>query len=119
MADPFQRPACSRGVLVYLNLVDNAIKFTQPGGHVSVKVSRDAQSATLEVLDDGIGIAADAHPHVFERFYRADPSRTDRGDGAGLGLTLVKWAVEQHRGSVEVESTPAEGSRFLVRFRSD
>ena len=86
----------------------------QPGNVPGV--SRDTQDATLEVSDDGIGIAPDALPHIFERFYRSDPSRSNRADGAGLGLSLVKWAVDQHHGSVHVESTPGTGSRFLVRF---
>jgi len=101
---------------IVLNLVDNAIKFTRPGGHVTVSVSRDAQRATLEVQDDGIGIPSDALPHIFERFYRTDPSRANRSEGAGLGLTLVKWAVDQHHGSIEVESTPTKGSRFRIQF---
>jgi len=104
---------------IVLNLVDNAIKFTSPGGHVTLRVSRNPRStngAILEVSDDGIGIASDALPHIFERFYRADPSRSNRADGAGLGLSLVKWAVDQHHGTVDVESVPGEGSRFFVRF---
>jgi heavy metal sensor kinase len=101
---------------IVLNLVDNAIKFTHSTGHVSVNISRDTNNALLEVSDDGVGIAPDALPHIFERFYRADPSRSNRADGAGLGLSLVKWAVEQHHGSVDVESSPGAGSTFLVRF---
>jgi len=70
----------------------------------------------LEVRDNGIGIAPDALPHIFERFYRADPSRSNRADGAGLGLSLVKWAVDQHNASISVESDLGKGSRFVVRF---
>ena len=101
---------------IILNLVHNAIKFTRAGGHVHVRVSRDAKNAILEVRDDGIGIPTDAIPHIFERFYQADPSRSDRSEGVGLGLSLVKWAVDQHGGSVEVESTPGHGSRFVVKI---
>jgi len=101
---------------IILNLADNAIKFTRPGGHVWITVSRNGNDAVLEVADDGIGIVSEAVPHIFERFYRADPSRANRADGAGLGLSLVKWAVDQHHGSVQVESTPGSGTRFVVRI---
>lgn len=101
---------------IILNLADNAIKFTRPGGHVSLSVSRNGNSAILEVADDGIGIAAEAVPHIFERFYRADPSRANRAEGVGLGLSLVKWAVDQHHGTIDVESVPENGTRFVVRI---
>src|SRR5262249_50037829 len=99
-----------------LNLVDNAIKFSRSGGQVTIRVSEEGQTATLEVEDDGIGIPREALPHIFERFYRVDPARSNRSDGAGLGLSLVKWAVDQHRGSIDVESIPGEGSRFRVKL---
>jgi heavy metal sensor kinase len=99
---------------VVLNLVDNAIKFTGSGGHVDVRVSQSGDHRTLEVKDDGIGIPPDSVPHIFERFYRADPSRANRADGAGLGLSLVKWAVDQHHGSVDVETNAGSGSTFRV-----
>src|SRR5215467_3576152 len=101
---------------IILNLADNAIKFTRPGGHVSLNVTRSGNNAILEVADDGIGIEPEAVPHIFERFYRADPSRADRADGAGLGLSLVKWAVDQHQGSIQVESIPGNGTRFVVKL---
>jgi heavy metal sensor kinase len=99
---------------IILNLVDNAIKFTPGGGHVHVALGRNSHSATLEVRDDGKGIPAEALPYVFERFYRADPSRSNRVDGAGLGLSLVKWAVDQHHGTIHVESAPDKGTRVIV-----
>ncbi|HLH30310.1 MAG TPA: ATP-binding protein, partial [Terriglobia bacterium] len=101
---------------IVLNLVDNAIKFTGAGGHVGVRVSQNGKMQTLEVWDDGIGIPDESLSHIFERFYRADPSRANRADGVGLGLALVKWAVEQHQGSIEVESHAGKGSTFRVRF---
>src|SRR5215831_5418640 len=101
---------------IILNLVDNAIKFTPPGGHVEVRVTQNGENRIIEVTDTGIGIEHDALPHVFERFYRADPSRSNRADGAGLGLSLVKWATDQHHASVEVDSTPGHGSTFRVKF---
>jgi heavy metal sensor kinase len=104
---------------VVLNLLDNAIKFTPAGGHIGVHVSRNGHSATLEVQDDGIGIPNDALPHIFERFFRTDPSRSDSIEGAGLGLSLVKWAVDQHHGSIDVQSEPNKGSRFRVTLPSE
>jgi len=101
---------------IILNLADNAIKFTPPGGHVQLKVAGVGPDAILDIADDGIGIAPDAVPHIFERFYRADPSRSNRADGAGLGLSLVKWAVDQHRGTIQVQSSPLTGTCFIVRF---
>lgn len=101
---------------IVLNLVDNAIKFTGPGGHLSVGISRDGDQVILDVRDEGVGIPQEDLPHIFERFYRADPSRSNRADGAGLGLSLVKWAVDQHGGSIAVESVLGRGSRFVVRL---
>jgi signal transduction histidine kinase len=101
---------------IILNLIDNAIKFTRPGGHVWITVTKSSNDAVFEIADDGIGIPAEGIPRIFERFYRADPSRANRADGAGLGLSLVKWAVDQHKGSVQVESTPGKGSRFIVKI---
>ncbi len=99
---------------VILNLLDNAIKFTPQGGHVTVRVSRLNGQALLEVRDDGMGIDAETLPHIFERFYRGDPSRSKEQDGAGLGLSLVEWIVQAHQGRVAVESTPGKGSVFRV-----
>jgi signal transduction histidine kinase len=104
---------------IVLNLVDNAIKFTPSGGHVNVRVSGNGSGRTLEVSDDGMGIPPDSVPHIFERFYRADPSRANRADGVGLGLSLVKWAVDQHHGAIDVESRPGKGSTFRVSFPVD
>jgi heavy metal sensor kinase len=97
-----------------LNLVDNAIKFTPSGGQVRLRVTKDAHNSILEVKDNGKGIPADALPYIFERFYRADPSRSNGVDGAGLGLSLVKWAVDQHGGTTHVESLPDHGTKVSV-----
>ncbi len=98
---------------VILNLIDNAIKFTRAGGDVEVKVQTSGDDVILEVRDTGEGIQPDVIPRIFERFYQADPARTG-GDGAGLGLSLVKWAVDQHGGKIEVTSEPGQGSLFRV-----
>jgi signal transduction histidine kinase len=101
---------------IVLNIVDNAIKFTPSGGHVEVNVSHNAKHAQLEVRDDGIGIPPQAIPHVFERFFRADASRSNRAEGAGLGLTLVKWAVDQHEGSVKIDSETEKGTCVTIHL---
>ena len=97
-----------------LNLLDNAIKFTPEGGKVDVAVSMKDQSVRLDIRDTGIGIPPEAVPHVFERFYRAEPSRSKEFEGAGLGLALVKWVVENHHGRVGVESQVGKGSCFTI-----
>jgi len=104
---------------VILNLLDNAIKFTPPGGTVRLAVEASAPHALLRVEDTGVGISADALPHIFDRFYRAEPSRSKEVQGVGLGLALVKWIVEQHGGSVGVETEPGHGSCFTVRLPID
>ncbi len=98
-----------------VNLVQNAIKFTPEGGSVTVSAQRDADDIVLSVSDTGIGIDTTALPRVFERFYKADPSRAGRA-GSGIGLAIVKHAVEAHGGSVSVESQLGHGSTFTVRL---
>lgn len=97
-----------------LNLLDNAIKFTPEGGVIDIATSRQDGSACLDVRDTGIGIPREALPHVFERFYRAEPSRSKEVEGAGLGLALVEWVVKTHRGKVTVESDLGQGSCFRI-----
>ena len=101
-----------------LNLLDNAIKFTNERGRVDVRVSPLDATALLEVRDTGIGMPADVVAHVFEPFYRADYGRSG-AEGAGLGLSLVKWIVDRHRGRIDIESRPGQGSTFRVRLALD
>jgi two-component system, OmpR family, sensor kinase len=101
---------------VAVNLLDNAIKYTPSGGSITVDVSAHDNEAALEVADTGIGIPADALPHVFERFYRADKARSRELGGAGLGLSIVEAICRAHGGKVEVESTEGSGSRVTVRL---
>jgi len=100
---------------VIVNLLDNAIKYTPRGGRVRLSVRREGGYAVLEVVDDGIGIPAEALPHVFKRFYRVDTSRSREQGGAGLGLAIVKSICTAHGASVEVASAPGHGSTFRVR----
>lgn len=99
---------------VVLNLLDNAVKFTLPGGQVRLTVAVENGQAVLRVSDTGIGIPAEALPHIFDRFYRVEPSRSKNIEGVGLGLALVKWIVDRHHGRIEVESRPGQGSCFAV-----
>jgi heavy metal sensor kinase len=99
-----------------LNLLDNAFKFTPRGGAIVVRVSADDRAAALEVIDTGIGMPGDVLPHVFERFYRADPARSSSARGAGLGLSLVKWIAERHGATVHAASTPGRGSTFTLHI---
>jgi two-component system OmpR family sensor kinase len=97
-----------------LILVDNAIKYTPGAGRVALSLRRDVSTACLTVRDTGIGIAAEALPHVFERFYRADPARSRDPGGTGLGLSIARWIATQHGGTIEIESVPARGTTVVV-----
>lgn len=101
---------------VIVNLVDNAIKYTPQGGRVEVAVTREGDEAVLEVADNGIGISPEALPQVFQRFYRAEGSRSRQEGGAGLGLAIVKSICAAHDGQIEVMSEPGHGSRFRIRL---
>jgi two-component system phosphate regulon sensor histidine kinase PhoR len=99
---------------VWVNLLDNAIKFNRPEGEVRVDVVRDPQRALVRVCDTGSGIPSRDLPRIFERFYRVDKARSRATGGTGLGLAIVKHAVEQMGGSVSVESHLGQGSVFTV-----
>jgi two-component system sensor histidine kinase BaeS len=126
---------------ILVNLLSNALKFTPPGGSVRVAAGRaEPVAATirgagpaagqtsaggtgpagpqlcLSVTDSGQGIAAADLPHIFERFWRADPSRSRASGGAGIGLTIVAALVQLHGGTITVESSPGQGSRFEIRL---
>jgi len=101
---------------VVANLVDNASRFVSAGGHVTVDLSAEPQHAVLAVIDDGPGVPAEDLPRLFDRFYRADTSRTRTSGGAGLGLAIVRAIVQAHGGSIEAENLPEGGSRFTVRL---
>lgn len=95
-----------------LNLAENAVKYGREGGYVRVGVHAQGGEARLVVEDDGPGIAPEAMPHIFERFYQGDSSR--QAGGAGLGLSLVRLIARLHGGRVEAESAPGKGSRFVI-----
>lgn len=99
--------------IVY-NLCDNAIKYNKSGGNVYISIDWDVHYITLTVKDDGIGIPESSQDRIFERFYRVDKSRSKGVGGTGLGLSIVKHAVLIHKGNIEVNSRPGEGSEFIV-----
>ena len=100
---------------VFTNLVDNALKFTPPGGQVRLRAAQSDSGVLVEVEDNGAGIPPENLPHIFDRFYQADPSRPGgEKHGAGLGLAIVKEIVAAHGGKISVRSTPGSGSTFAV-----
>jgi heavy metal sensor kinase len=101
---------------VVVNLLDNAIKYTPDGGAIRLSVVACDDKAVLEVEDSGIGIPAEAQPHIFERFFRVDAARSRDMGGAGLGLSIVKSICTAHGGRVNFQSTEGKGSRFKVEL---
>ena len=99
-----------------LNLLDNAVKYSPRGGDVTVGVRCGDDEVTITVEDHGSGISSEDLDRVFERFYRIQEGRGRSSGGTGLGLSIVRNVAESHGGSVSVESTPAEGSKFTLRF---
>ncbi|MGE0869628.1 MAG: sensor histidine kinase [Kofleriaceae bacterium] len=101
---------------ILINLIDNAVKYTPVGGHVWVEAKPDGDRVRIEIRDDGPGIAPKHRERVFERFYRADPSRSREAGGTGLGLSIVKHLVESMGGEVGVEPRDPQGSVFWLRL---
>ncbi len=97
-----------------LNLVDNAVAYSKPGGTVELRLTQDRKEARLTVADSGIGIPPEERARIFDRFYRTDAARAHSKKGTGLGLAICKWIAESHKGRIEVESAAGEGSRFTV-----
>jgi two-component system, OmpR family, sensor kinase len=97
------------------NIVDNGIKYTQPGGRVEISLFTENGNARIDVKDTGVGIADSDIKYVFDRFYRADRARS-RENGTGLGLSISKWIAEAHEGTIDVESHLSSGSLFSVRL---
>ena len=102
-----------------LILVDNAIRYTPPGGRVSMSLERKAANVIFTVRDSGIGIPPDALPRVFERFYRADPARSRDPDGTGIGLSIAQWITDQHGGDISLASVRGSGTVATVMFPVD
>ncbi|GCF07204.1 sensor histidine kinase [Dictyobacter arantiisoli] len=105
----------TRLIQMIMNLIDNAIIYTNAGGSISVSVTHNAQQAILTIRDTGIGIAPEHLSHIFERFYRIDPARIhDGGGSSGLGLAIVQWTIQAHRGTINVDSQLGQGSTFTI-----
>ena len=105
-----------RGRIIQIvdNLLSNALRYTEPGGTVTIELGQEDGHARLDVLDTGIGIKGEDLPYVFERFWRGEPSRARRTGGAGIGLAIVRELVVAHDGRIDVESKLGQGSRFRV-----
>lgn len=115
------KPAVINGIpqLLYeivFNLCDNAVKYNKRGGNVFVDVSKDKNTVRLSVRDTGIGIPAEHHQRIFERFYRVDKSHSKEAGGTGLGLSIVKHAAMLHNAAIELESFPNKGTLVTVIF---
>ncbi|MFO7670350.1 MAG: ATP-binding protein [Bacteroidales bacterium] len=103
------------------NLLSNAIKFTPDGGNIYLQVElawagsmKNSEELMIRIIDDGIGIAPDLLPHIFERFYQVDDENTRKADGSGVGLALVKEFLNLIKGSIEVKSKPGQGTEFIL-----
>ena len=101
---------------VVVNLLTNAAKYTNEGGHIWLTVQQEGDEAVLRVRDTGVGIAPDLLPHIFDLFTQAERSLDRSQGGLGIGLALVQRLVEMHGGTVEVSSTLGQGSEFVVRL---
>lgn len=97
-----------------LNLVENAMKYSHPGGKVEIALLRERQEARLSITDHGIGIAPSDHNKIFQRFFRTDVARAHTKKGTGLGLAICAWIADLHNGRVEVQSELGQGSTFTV-----
>jgi len=101
---------------LFLILIDNAVKYTPREGRISVVLGASDGAAVTEIRDTGIGISSSDLPHIFERFYRADASRSRESGGTGLGLSIAKWIAEAHQGKISVASKAGEGSVFRIQL---
>src|SRR5207245_2229184 len=110
-----QRSSAEYRDVIGSKLEDNAIKYPPPGSHILVRVQGGGDKQVfLEVIDQGPGIPAEHQPYVFDRFFRVDKARTREWGGAGLGLSITRWAVEAHGGGITLESEKGHGSTFRV-----
>ena len=100
--------------LALLNLVQNAIRYSDEATAIRLRVKSQDKMGLIEVMDEGPGIAREHHQKIFERFYRVDSGRSRDSGGAGLGLSIARWAIERQGGHIELESEPSKGSLFRI-----
>jgi signal transduction histidine kinase len=103
-----------RIIQVLTNLLDNACKYTPPGGQVTVEAHEDQSRVWVSVVDTGVGIESDELAHLFQQFYRGGESRPPEKRGMGLGLAICREIIRAHGGDIQVESHPGQGARFMI-----
>ena len=103
----------------FYNLIENAIKYNRVGGQVRIAIKPDKEHVMVQITDNGIGIEAEAVGHIFEPFFRADQSRSQKIPGSGLGLAGVKMILDKHEGEISVESQAGKGTRFEICLKTD
>ena len=99
---------------MFINLIDNAVKYTPDGGKVGIRLARNNSNVSIDISDTGIGIPKEHLPRIFERFYRVDKTRSRNLGGTGLGLSIVKHIVITHGGKIDVQSEQGKGSTFSI-----
>jgi len=104
---------------LFLNIIENAIKYTPPTGHIGVAITHRDPEAVVVIRDSGVGISPDDLPRVFERFFRADPARSRNPGGSGLGLTIAQWVVAEHGGTMELATRLGEGTTVTIRLPAE
>ena len=100
----------------FSNIIDNAVKYTPPGGKITVIARKEDANIIITISDTGIGISEDDIPHIFDRFYRVDKESSRKLGGTGLGLAIAQWIIHAHHGKIGVKSTVGSGSDFIVAF---
>jgi histidine kinase len=103
---------------VFINIIENSVKYMDKiKGEINITINQDDNSAIIEINDNGEGISREALPYVFDRFYRADPSRNISAGGSGLGLSIAKKIIQQHSGIISANSVEGEGTNIMFTLK--